>query len=82
MQYVNKRVSVQRKKDYSKLSKRYRTILSGLSQGKISLNQNKNDPMVARLYGSGLHHFKEPKSLQMAKPQNMNELMSTRMALD
>mgnify|MGYP001807311872 CR=1 FL=1 len=47
--YLHKQESMQRKKEAVKMSRRYRTILSGLQDGKISLKQNKNDHLY-KLY--------------------------------
>jgi len=47
--YQHKRDTLQRKSEYKKLSKRYRTILNGLQNGSVTLKDNKNDP-VHRLY--------------------------------
>ncbi|CDW87232.1 iq calmodulin-binding motif family protein [Stylonychia lemnae] len=77
----DKRLSVTRKKEYRKLSKRYRTILGGLQNGNISLKQNKNDPLL-KLYHQGVHNFKEPLPLHMNSQKDQNDFVSLRMALD
>ena len=76
-----KEEGMKRKEEYKKISKRYRTILAGLADGKIALPRD--NTVYSRLSKTGLRNYRQPKQIKMSIDQKSHdELVLSRLAVD